>query len=442
MYRQGLGDCFLIALPRAGAGPFHVLIDCGVLLGTKDAAETMTRVAEDIAATTARRLDVVVATHEHWDHLSGFIQAQSVFDKMQIGEVWLAWTEDPTDDLAAHLRREREQALRGLRTAVARLAGLDAAAAQRLSGPLAFFGAASGPGTREALNYLVHHPSGPKVRYHRPGGDPLPLADVAGAKVYVLGPPRDEKLIRRSNPTKSGHEVYELGPGLAAFDPARAAPDNDDELVRGSDAFEERYRIPQDSAVGMSFFQKHYFALPDEWRRIDAAWLGGAEQLALALDNHTNNTSLALAVELEPQGRVLLFPGDAQVGNWLSWNNCPWNTATPPISAADLLHRTVLYKTGHHGSHNATLREQGLERMVSPELVALVPVDRGMAERKRWNMPFPALYTRLLERTRGRVLRADQPPPDRPETTSQHDWDSFLARVTPGADDLFYDYLL
>src|SRR6516165_990817 len=84
MYRQGLGDCFLMALPRAGAGPLYVLIDCGVLLGTKDAAERMTRVAEDIAATSGGRLDVVIATHEHWDHLSGFIQARAVFDKIEI----------------------------------------------------------------------------------------------------------------------------------------------------------------------------------------------------------------------------------------------------------------------------------------------------------------------------------------------------------------------
>ena len=37
----------------------------------------------------------------------------------------------------------------------------------------------------------------------------------------------------------------------------------------------------------------------------------------------TNNTSLALAFELIEKGRVgkvLLFPADAQVGNWLSWH--------------------------------------------------------------------------------------------------------------------------
>jgi hypothetical protein len=34
MYRQGLGDCFLITLPRKNAKPYYIMIDCGVILGT------------------------------------------------------------------------------------------------------------------------------------------------------------------------------------------------------------------------------------------------------------------------------------------------------------------------------------------------------------------------------------------------------------------------
>ena len=47
-----------------------MLIDCGVLLGTPDQDEKMEAVAKDIAATCDGQLDLVVATHEHWDHLS------------------------------------------------------------------------------------------------------------------------------------------------------------------------------------------------------------------------------------------------------------------------------------------------------------------------------------------------------------------------------------
>ena len=79
MYRQGLGDCFLISLPREKEASFHVLIDCGVILGTPRAAAKMQAVVQNIHDTTGGKIDLLVATHEHWDHLSGFLQARELF---------------------------------------------------------------------------------------------------------------------------------------------------------------------------------------------------------------------------------------------------------------------------------------------------------------------------------------------------------------------------
>ena len=45
MYRQGLGDCFLISLLHPPAKDFHLMIDCGVILGTKDAGEVISSTA-------------------------------------------------------------------------------------------------------------------------------------------------------------------------------------------------------------------------------------------------------------------------------------------------------------------------------------------------------------------------------------------------------------
>ena len=44
MYRQGLGDCFLLTIPRNNGKPFYAVIDCGVILGTKDAGKIMKEV--------------------------------------------------------------------------------------------------------------------------------------------------------------------------------------------------------------------------------------------------------------------------------------------------------------------------------------------------------------------------------------------------------------
>src|SRR6266699_2202355 len=72
--------------------------------------------------------------------------------------------------------------------------------------------------------------------------------------------------------------------------------------------------------------------------------------LPRALDSMTNNTSLVLAIELA-DGDVLLFAADAQVGNWLSWQDLKWTVGTSPVTGPDLLKRTIFYKVGHHGSH-------------------------------------------------------------------------------------------
>src|SRR5690348_13128516 len=89
MYRQGLGDCFLLAFPTESAGQaFYMLVDCGVIFGTQSPGQIMTNVATDIAAATGGDIHLLVATHEHWDHLSGFIQAGSVFQGMRIHNLW------------------------------------------------------------------------------------------------------------------------------------------------------------------------------------------------------------------------------------------------------------------------------------------------------------------------------------------------------------------
>ncbi len=49
--------------------------------------------------------------------------------------------------------------------------------------------------------------------------------------------------------------------------------------------------------------------------------------LTAKLDDFRNNSSLALAIERIADGSVLLFPADAQEGNWLSWHdsNMKWD---------------------------------------------------------------------------------------------------------------------
>jgi hypothetical protein len=412
MYTHGLGDCFLITLPRHGSERgFFVMIDCGVILGTPDAAKKMQAVVDDIADTTKGKVDLLLATHEHWDHLSGFQQAQESLKKITFGEVWFAWTEDPSDKFAKQLGEKREKAVAALRMAEPRLRMAEASeSADEIASMLAFFGA-RGDSTRQALEIVRGLTRAP--RYCRPGGDPVRF-DGVDARFYVLGPPQDLKLLAKLLPSKRDPETYGLTGTMFLADQLS------DSLTPNEDPdgpFGPLQTIPMALAKEMDFFKQRYWGMgptvtgdDDAWRRIDTAWFEGASELALQLDSETNNTSLVIAIELADQD-VLLFAADAQIGNWLSWQDLQWKVGDRAVTGPDLLKRTVLYKVGHHGSHNATLREKGLELMQKLN-AAMLPVDAKMAQQKHWGrMPLPDLVEALEKKTGKRVVQSDQPAP-------------------------------
>jgi len=229
--------------------------------------------------------------------------------------------------------------------------------------------------------------------------------------------------------------------------PTRRSDEQD--LLERYQPFEKqsRYSLHDRAAqsdVDQKFFSDYYFGpspdpdIPDQsWRRIDDAYMDAAAEFALQLDSATNNTSLVLALELVDSGKVLLFAAAAQVGNWLSWQDLQWKLDPhTTVTGPELLRRTMFYKVGHHGSHNATLRAKGLECMQSTDLVAFVPVDHKMAVKKGWGkMPLEKLMTELSDRTKGRVVRADQKY--EPKTRQGEE---FLKTLSTGPNELFYEW--
>jgi len=412
MYRQGLGDCFLLTFPKGTGEPAQVMIDCGVVLGTEKPNVVMTKVAQHISNETKGKVDALVITHEHWDHLSGFTkaQAQAVFEKMQFGELWMAWTEKDGQPLAEQLRKDREAKQAAARAAKERLAKSKAKGAkeraQRMNAVLEFFGAAKGKdgkeggegaeGTAGALAFLKRKIA--NQRTFEPGGTPFTIPGVEGVRVFVLGPPMDAQMLGSTDPRQG--EGYGLAVKSMSLASAFAAGlgieerSGDRELAQPFAASFRRAIPTQPGDL--------YCRPKNDWRRIDADWLAVGERLALQLDRDTNNTSLVLAFELMDTQEVLLFVGDAQAGNWRSWEALKWKVKNKDgenveVSAFDLLERTIFYKVGHHGSHNATLREKGLGKMKNPELVAMIPVDEKVAhDVKNWkHMPLPALRDQL-----------------------------------------------
>ena len=68
--------------------------------------------------------------------------------------------------------------------------------------------------------------------------------------------------------------------------------------------------------------------------------------------------------------------------------------------------------------------------MTSEDLLAMLPVDRPTAKKMEWSMPFPSLFERLQERTKGRILDLEQGlSSTAPAGISGTDWDRFVAQT-------------
>jgi beta-lactamase superfamily II metal-dependent hydrolase len=487
MYRQGHGDCFLLALPREGGGdPVYVVIDCGYKPGSqafvhdKPIGDTVKHLFES----SGGRIDLMVLTHEHQDHLNGIWKKINPFFKdFTIDEAWLAWTEDPDDDLANELRERHHDQLLGLLEARRKLAlsvGEQDGNIRQLDALLSFeFGSAEEAFTGADMLAAAADPAasvnkqGMKlvkdkasenrgVSYLKPGDGPITVPGTAGIRVFVLGPPHDADLLADEDP--HGAEGF---PDDHAFTFSAAATAG---AGAGVAPFSNRFAVPAGAALQdpQSFFSKHYgtdsqgvndadrVEVPDDaaWRRIEQEWLYSAENLALALNTGINNTSLVLAFELPASKKVLFFAGDAQRGNWISWTVPSWQDGGQTIKARDLLARTVLYKVGHHGSHNATLAGTladayaNLSWMATTpacakEFTAMITAVNEWALTKNappWRHPLPSIKEALLRKTDGRVFQTDEDAPTKPSTVTAGAWKAFTDRAV--FDQLFFDYTI
>jgi hypothetical protein len=503
LYGQGLGDCFLFAFPRTGEPdrPCYLVIDCGAAMSTPGRDDRTRKVVENIHAATGGRIDALAITHQHFDHISGFQDCWQEWKKIEVDALYLPWTEATAESgehkstssfrkvldraAAEAVKRADEKGVLGAQPGLRAQAEFLGVETAETAGAVPLSGPNNMDETMEFIRSLCKDPE--KIRYFRPGDVfRLPGTECHG---YVLGPPLPTNLIpsgeKKGKPyiellvDESEGVMYSYHPLGMKLDPGKPGGDNafalsDDHSLPalasalladaiadpgyrdGDDAFSPfapSIRLDWDNAMDSPFFKNHYGSTErgenGNWRRADFDWLGGAANLALRAGDFTNNVSLVLAFDVPGSEKMLLFPGDAQVGNWLSWHtihNWRFVDGSVPEKAPasndkqtlmdNLLSRVAFYKVGHHGSHNATIQKDGLEKMTRDDLVAFIPVSIPVAQDLMGYcpMPFYPVLRALQQQTRGRTFlpngKAVGPHP--PGSTDQ----SLLtaAKIVPSAE--------
>jgi hypothetical protein len=322
VYNVGFGDCFLLTF-HYPARDRHVLIDFGSTArpaenraatvrerflddlkssrrtGSQGESELLLEIAKDISKRCCGKLDAVVATHRHRDHVNGFTTRH---DGKGPGDIIAAcrpelvvqpWTEHPDAPSGTCFSLFEKRA--------------------------GFVGENNLPNLSAVKNLQK---MGRGNRYVYFGSDSGLESLLPGVTVHVLGPPTlDQSQSIRKKRTEDRGEFWltrtlsSQGAGSRLFPRAATCP-----------------------ASGR--------ALDTRWflRRLQTVRSERLLEIVRELDTVLNNTSVIVLFEVG--NKKLLFPGDAQIENW--------SYALSHPRVRQLLAGVNLYKVGHHGSRNAT----------------------------------------------------------------------------------------
>lgn len=390
MRNLGFGDSHLVTVSQ-GRAVWRMLVDCGVHSQgqARPISESVDEIIADLSQAAPEgkppHLDVLVATHHHADHISGF--ALDAWEAVDVGQVWVPFVEDASDPGANALRTAHSAAANQLLGLIQAAAGdTDRAGwSASLAGANAF--AVNCLGNADATDRLLgrngrHFANVPEVKFlpHRDSAQNVIDTGLPEVTVHVLGPPCDPAELRRMDPP----------PSLAWLQLDADQYQQDD---HAQPLFNSEFHLTTDQARAQvpELFKARNSLRLTQLSDSDEALLAAAA----VLENAVNNTSVFFVLDVA--GTRLLFPGDAQQG--------AWDHVLDNDGARGLITGLSFYKISHHGSHNGTPR-RFVEQVLGDGVYAMLPW--GLVKRWKDTIPSAALLKALADRDT-HVIRADAP---------------------------------
>jgi len=319
-YNVGCGDCIYVRIPGPKGG-FNILIDCGKKGGDELLKKAVEHLEGELPAGSkagTKRLDLIVATHRHEDHIKGF--DPQWFKNIEVKNVWLSVAMDPKHPQAKGVNGLHAFATHSMRALTDSGQALSPDAELLAS----MYGVSNDVADKLLMETLPKN-NGIKPRYVHSGMD-HELTLPPDTDIQILAPEKDVDgyyLGKELDATLRG--LRGITAGLSAAGTGGAKAD----------------RLPANISS-------------TDFRVLQSRMLSNGLAFAAKESSIQNNLSVVLLIEWKK--RRLLFVGDAEwEGEFREGkHNGSWNVMWEKHRKTHLKEPVDFLKIGHHGSINAT----------------------------------------------------------------------------------------